>query len=239
MEITPEVLGPVQIERDINRGFLMLRVYGTIIAIRKIMEAVGYTEAAHQEGWRLLLKLVGHKPPGNSDINVISVEHESAIQELEAWLAAHYMRALIALEHLHAEQAEYIFENLEIKKGYLALVIVNEMVDRILRLKEGTDAKRAETREEDRAAVATLEERNIISDEIITRLKELITKIRDLDDSNLEKYGFMSDEEYQQTAREFHAWVTDWRETSRISIKKRSYLIKLGLAQRRSRKTKA
>ncbi len=39
---------------------------------------------------------------------------------------------------------------------------------------------------------------------------------------------------YHQAAYDFHVWLEDWREQARAVIQRRDYLIRLGLAARRS-----
>ncbi len=196
------------------------------------MVDIGYTAAEHKLGWSTALDLLGYKP-GLELPDVGPLSQSNAIAELDQWDGPNFTRSRAALERLHPRQARYIFEGLQATTGAAAVGSVKTYKDRVIALREGTDPDRDDSREADREAVKTLEQRNIFNSEIGAHLSELIAEATKLAPSTEVQEDTTRDEAYQRKAHEFHAWLTDWRETARAVVTRRDYLIKLGLSRRR------
>lgn len=90
-----------------------------------------------------------------------------------------FRRATVALKRLHPEQYQYVFgDGRSAKSGPEAVGSVQVFLDRYAALRDGSDASRAEKKEADRAAAATLEARNIVNREIEGELRELIEVVK-------------------------------------------------------------
>ena len=90
--------------------------------------------------------------------------------------------------------------------------MVKAFLDRVQTLREGTDPEREDTREEDRAAVSTLEGRNIVGEEIESRLRGLIKEATRLVPEPSDDKSAL--EEHYETARRFSRWLTATARTS-------------------------
>lgn len=231
----PVELTQRDIERDLERGLPFLRSLSVVQGISRILMQAGYTPEAHSEGWSMLLALMGYTPDASS-LDVSSAAQAKAIAELDQWDGPHFARARAALEHLHPDQAAYIFSSLVQAEGAAAVSSVKTFCDRAAALRDASDPARTGTREEDKAAIQTLADRQIFNPEIEAHLRELIQQATSLDTEPSTVEDTTATNDYQQTAQRFHAWLTDWRETARVVITRRDYLIRLGLSARRPRK---
>ena len=228
------ILTEQDIDDDIDQGTKFLRTLSTRSEVRRIMEHNGYRPKEHLLGWSLLLELCGYGA-GQAEPEQEPLPQERAIAELDSWDGPGFQRARPALHRLHPEQEAYVFEALHAATGAAAVGSVNTFLDRVAALRDGTDGRRAGTREADKAAAATLRERNIVTAEIEAHLRKLIEQATELAPSPPpeEEPKPEQDEHYQGTARKFHAWLIDWGQTARAVINRRQYLIWLGLTEPR------
>jgi hypothetical protein len=217
-----------------ERGTKFLGTLSMEPQIFRIMVEHGYSQNEHREGWDLALPVLGYNPRASSGGGAPSSQSE-AITALDQWDEPNFARALAALQRLHPAQCEYVFrDGLTAAEGAAAIASVQTFKDRVVALRDGTDPGRAETREADKAAVETLAKRKIFDAEIETKLSTWLNTAKGVSlptDASLENTPA-----FQAAARAFKAWLEDWRETARTTVTRRDYLIRLGLARRRSRK---
>lgn len=217
-----------------ERALSFLRALGTNPAIRAIMSAHGYKQKDHQEGWHLVFKVTGYRSDGQTDpVNNIVAE---AIRELDAWDEQGFRRAGAALERLHSEQHAYVFSDLQPAQGIHAVISVKKFLDRLDDLEKGEGRKKS--RKADQAAIATLAERGITSEER-SRLRKLVKIAQSEPDFGpLDPESDMKDKALVDDLVELRKWYRDWSETARAAISRRDYLLLLGLAQRKVGKKK-
>jgi len=232
MSVVVVVLTPKQIEKLIEKGGKMLRALSRKLGIRQAFATVGYTEADHQEGWQLYLWLVGYRP-GKTSPALTKDEAELAILVLDGWDNPNFKRARAALRHLHPEQEAYIFDGLEAQEGIASVAAVQTFVTRARALREAKDPAREKTREADRAAIATLYQRGILSQAKEEELLGLVAKAQKLSPTVASDAESLEEKETQEVARKFKAWYDDWRASAMTAITRRDYLISLGFAARR------
>jgi hypothetical protein len=190
--------------------------------IRQALEAAGYTPAEHALGWKLVLEVSGYDAPiasPGADARV-----RSAIAELDAWDEGGFRRIRVALERLHPEQAKVVFEGLDPSSGAMAVVGVSRLLDRL-------DSLEASTSEADHAAIATLSGRGIGKGER-ARLLELV-RVAQAGTSAEPLPVSPSEQQRAETLAALHAWYVDWSETARTVIRRRDFLVMLGVAKRR------
>ncbi|HEU4411791.1 MAG TPA: hypothetical protein VFS43_41505 [Polyangiaceae bacterium] len=212
-----------------------LRAVGTSKAIRALIMARGYTAADHQEGWSLLHKVSGlHEleRPEEIDEGV-----RDAINELDTWDEDGYRLVRAALTRKHPAQAEFVLSGLAPATGGAAVLSVKNLLDRLDAL-EKSPARKA-TRAEDRAALETLAKRGITPQER-ARLRALVNAAQTA--AELRPDERADDDAAAKAQREsdlvaLRAWYVDWAETARVGVKRRDYLIRLGLGQRRRTST--
>ena len=233
--MTTRELSKQQINQDLSSGARFMKGVGTIAVIRRIMVDAGYVKAEHEYGWTRYFYLMGY----TWNVPLIDPNEVTlAIAGLDQWDGVNFRLARAALKRLHPDQYDYIFDKLSAGTGIDSVGSVHTFITRAKVLREGTDPNREQYREEDQAAIDTLNQRNIINPEIEAELRELIGKATKFEDVPDVVENLTDTAEYKQKAREFHDWLKDWRTTARTVIKRRSYLIHLGLAKRRKSEKK-
>jgi hypothetical protein len=210
------------------KALTFLRALGTLVDVRALLASAGYTDADQLEGWTGLHAASGFNPTKPAGVNVDKTARDAIVQ-LDAWDEGGFRRSRAALGRLHPEQCEFVFENLEPAQGPEAILGVAEFLKRLDLLEAGRSDK---TREADAAAINTLAVRGIDKKER-TRLADLV-KAAQAGCGNVTAGDAAKANEEELLA--LHAWYSDWADTARAVVRKRSHLISLGLAHRRSRK---
>jgi hypothetical protein len=205
-----------------GQALAFLRGVAVKSEIRQALEAAGYTSAEHALGWKLVLEVSGYNTPITSPSDDARVR--SAIAELDGWDEGGFRRIRVALERLHPEQAKVVFEGLEPSSGAEAVVGVSRLLDRL-------NALEASANEADRAAIATLAGRGIGKDER-ARLLELV-HVAQVGTSGDPLPVSPGEQQRAETLAALHAWYVDWSETARTVIRRRDFLVMLGVAKRR------
>jgi hypothetical protein len=113
---------------------------------------------------------------------------------------------------------------------------MTKMLDRLDALEKGPERK--STRKADHAALATLAQRGITSDER-ARLRGLIETASHVMDPPDDGEESAANAARNEALRKLRAWYDEWSETARAVIKRRDQLIRLGLAKRIKRKAPA
>ena len=228
----PAPLDITVIERDIKRGTRYFHGVTTVPAIANVLAGRGYTDAEHQQGLGYLAKMLGFRSPSPVMVPTSSIY---ARGKLDEWDGPNIAIARAALTHRFPDQATYVVGDLTNQAGYEAVLNVITFLERVTALRDGTDPNRAGTRDADKAAVALLGQRNVFTPTIEAELRGLVAEATATapQSPQVEVIGI---DDYNQATLAFHEWLADWRETARAVITRRDYLIRLGLAQRRSSK---
>lgn len=227
------------LEESPGRVLKFLGGVGTSSVIRGTLARLGYGDKDHQEGWNLLHRVSGYK----TEIPEPDLDREAAdaIAQLDTWDEPNFRLARAALSRRFPEQAEFVFKNLEPATGVAAVMSVTMFLDRLDAL-EGVLAGRDHTDkaklEADAASLKMLLTRGFTADER-KRLRRLIktAEMGTKPDEQLDKLAAESEAQAEarlQALVDLRAWYDEWAETARVAIKRRDYLIRLGLANRRS-----
>jgi hypothetical protein len=112
--------------------------------------------------------------------------------------------------------------------------VVTTFLDRCARLRNGTLPARASKRLQDQAAIALLEERNVVNASLDKQLRAWIKTAQRLAPEPATPDDPRRLGAFDEAAREFRSWLEDWRMTATAGIRRRDYLIALGLAARRT-----
>lgn len=230
---------PRDAERAAFRGGKWLRTLSTRPDVMAVMVALGYSEKEHQHGWDLYLRMLGYKGATKpTPILPATVEQRDALSSVDGYDERAFVRARAALERLHPQQALYIFgDGLKAATGPEAVGTVQTFLNRYAALRDGTDPARGETRDADKAAAMTLEERNIVNPTIEKQLRAQIEIVRKLAPAPTAQVMSASEEALNIATGEFTTWLKDWRATAQAGVNRRDYRIMLGVAQRRTAKT--
>lgn len=205
-------------------AFTFLRGVGTSRAIRRYISRAGYTDADHREGWDLLHACSGFasRPPPTLE----SARVRDAVRALDAWNDDGLRIVSASLARHYPAQGVFVLEGIGQGVGPSSVTCVATLLARVAMLEKG----RPGTREADRAAFALLERRGFtLSDR--ARLKKLVADARSgrvvFDDEDEGR-----DEELAALMR-LHAWLAEWRQIARALVRRREYLVRLGLVAAR------
>ena len=231
-----------QVLRDAP-GRVLAFLYGAAAdpAAWALLATRGYDEAEHAEGWARLQRACGFGGTAAAP-RLAAVD---AVAKLDAWDEPNFRAYEAALARQFPEQRAFVFTDLAAATGPLSVIGIKTFLDRVAMLESGTnpDGSRrpTETRRDDRAAVDLLTKRGLTA----TARAQLVGWIETaqslpapapvIDDARA------SDDDDEPTAQdlaltELHAWWVDWSQSARAVIRKRSQLIRLGLASRRAGK---
>ncbi len=214
------------LQRTPERVLPFLRAIGTNAAIRNAMGAAGYTEADHEEGWKLLLGVAGFAP-GAQPVSMHDASARSAIAELDAWDESGFRRIRAALDRFHPEASRELFEGVTASTGAGAVVAITTVLDRLDAFESGSEAHKA--------AVATLDKRGI-GKNVRQQLRDLIAIAKKAElPATLPQPATESVEQSEKLGA-LYAWYRDWSETARAVVRRRDHLQQLGLAQRKRSK---
>ena len=228
---------PIMTMKDTDQlvatGGKFLRAISVKPGLMHLMIGLGYSEAEHRRGWDFYLKMLGYIGAAKMIATTIQdTDQAHALTEIQQFDEPGFRRASAALNHLHPEQYTYVFgDGLSPKSGPASVGSVQTFLDRYAALRDGTDPARADTREADQAAAATLEARNIVTPSIEQHLRELIDRVKS---GNSAGSGANSEESLQEATKTFAQWFQDWRTTASAGITRRDFRIMLGISRRRA-----
>ena len=213
-----------------NRALAFLRAMGTSRAIRAAMFARGYTADDHREGWTYLHTCAGfiEEPEELTEDPTV----RAAIEELDAWDEPAFRVVRATLERRFPEQAEFVMKGLKAATGAAAVLSVERLLDRLDALESSPERKAS--RKEDEAALGVLRLRGI-DDAKRKRMRELVATAKSVVavEQSDPKAVELEDAARREALNNLYAWYREWTEVARATIKRRDYLIRLGLASRR------
>jgi|LNFM01.1.fsa_nt_gb hypothetical protein len=214
------------LEQTPNRVLTFLLAVGLVPEVRTILRSKGYDAAEHRRGWTLLEQL------GNREVEsaVTAKEVADAVAAIDNWDEPN-IRLIRAALTRHPEARESVLAGISAVNGPAAVINVSKILKRLDALAESKDG---------RAALATLTERGLDEAErkrIAALVK--IAKAGDVgeDDAALQAAAEAASKaasEYERALVELRQWWDEWSEIARLNIQRRDYLIRLGLAERRS-----
>ncbi len=183
--------------------------------VRALLESRGYDAEEHKRGWSLL-QFAGTRVIDERGSDVAA---EAAVAELDNWDEPN-IRLIRAALTRHPEAQAQVLEGIQ-------PVIGPEAVLNVARILERLDA--LETTGAGQAALATLSKRGLDAAE----RKRLAALVKTAKGTGKVAAPTSSDEEYEQALLQLRDWYTEWSEITRLVVKRRDHLIRLGLAERR------
>jgi hypothetical protein len=219
-----------------SRALKFLGAVSTNAHIHAALVTRGYSKEVHDRGWDLMLNASGYRKPRAVVLNDPAAA--AAIAELDAWDEPNFRVALAALADEFPEQAAFVFDDLEPSTGAGAIVSVKTFLDRLDKLESDKDRKA--TRKVDHAALEKLSKRGIPAAER-ARLRKLIEVGLGAPEPAATDVGDVpakdtNPAEQRSAKRALWGWLNEWTEIARAVIKRRDWLIQLGLAKRKARK---
>lgn len=212
-----------------GRALTFLRGIANNPIIHALLAQAGFDGDDYQQGWALLHEAAGYTPTSAAEPEKSPAVQ--AMQELDAWDEDGFRRVRAALDRLHPEQSAFVFAGgLAASIGPGAVLGVKTLLDRLDEL-EGGEGRKG-THKADQAALVTLNKRGVTKAER-RRLRALVVAAQTLEEPAPLPSAAPAKEQ-QEALHMLYLWFKDWSETARSVVKKRSHLITLGLAKRRS-----
>lgn len=224
------------LEETPPRAAKLLNGIGAVPVIRTLMLQVGMTEDDIAEGSKLLLACWSQLPGTKTEKDTEEARKQrEAVAELDQWDEPHFTRFSATLQRHYPSAGDYVFHNLAASTGIDAVAGVSTFLTRLDALEKGTDPQRADSKKDDKKAVALLAARGLDKDER-DRLASLV-------EVALRPTTALADPPQDEGARAaariqaltaLKDWYEEWATAARTVVKKRSYLIRMGLASRKS-----
>jgi hypothetical protein len=228
----------ILLESTPDRVTKLLGGIGAVATIRTLMFAAGMTDADIIEGRALLIEaLAAPEGAGVPSDTEAAKEQRAATAELDEWDEPNFARYRAALKRHHPDAGAYVFRDLAASTGAAAVQGVATFLSRLDVLEQGTDPSREATREADRSAVAFLAKRGLDRAER-TRLRARVDVALGPTTPLPEALAQDHQARRREVLIQLRDWFEEWSTTARAVVKKRSYLIRMGLASRRPRKPK-
>jgi len=222
------------LEETPARALAIVRAIGTSRPIHALMAAYGYTAEDHKEGWSLIHAVSGFSE--DAPLQAVDVKVRDAIVALDKWDEDGFRLVRASLTRRHPEQAKFVLDGIGPSTGPAAVVGVKGLLERLDALEKGPARKN--TRKADLAALATLAKRGIDAGER-ARLAMLVVvaeSVGEAPDPQDAEARVKRDGDYVEALTALRAWYEEWSETARVAVKRRDYLIRMGLAKRKASK---
>lgn len=187
------------------------------------------------EGRELLLACFASPAPAGSDgLSPDAKKSRASVAHLDQWDEQGFARYGAALKRKHLPQWSYVFDGgaLKASTGTASIAGVQTFLARITALETNSDPARAASKDDDAAAVALLTKRGL-TPEVRASLSE---HVKIALGPTAPVPTVLTPEERKERLVALRAWFDEWSAVARAVIKKRSHLIRLGLASRRPSK---
>jgi hypothetical protein len=192
---------------------------------RLLLESAGYGEAEHNEALALLTATCAY---GKGGLDPLADERSrNAASEVAHWVRTHFPRFLVALERLHPEFAS-LFPVVPGRDDARAVLDLRTALERVAAL-----AARVPTP----GVVRMLRARGLTPREH-ARLMELVVLAQsaslptETPDDDMQNALVDMHTERDRALEKLLAWRRDWSATARAVIRRKDWLISMGLAER-------
>ena len=226
------------LEQTPPRASKLLNAIGAVSELRTLMGSAGMTDEDIDEGGQLLLACWGQLPGAKRDEDTEEARAQrSATAELDQWDEPNFARHGATLRRHFPSAAEYVFHELSASTGSEAVAGVATFLHRVDALENGTDPARKDTQKEDKKAVLLLAKRGLTKEER-GRLASLV-QVALKPTATLEAAPEAEKKRREARVKALVAlkdWYEEWSAAGRAVVKKRVYLIRMGLANRKKPK---
>jgi hypothetical protein len=238
--MTADILTDRTLETALGRSTqFILGVNGNAV-IRTLLGARGLTDTEIVKGRTLVDEVLSVRiPGGHQGVTPESVAAQAAAGTLDVLDEPLLRETDAILSNGHEGARDYLLRDLQPAEGVDSVLVAQTYVRRYRALQEGTDPDRASTRDADRAAIDRLSARGY-DDATITEIERLVETAfapTPVLASTMEVEAATAARREKLVA--LKKWYDEWATTARIYLTKKSHLIALGLANRKSPKAKA
>jgi len=211
-----------------------LQGIGAVAFIRTRLAAGGMSDDDIEEGRKLLLACLAERKAAAPELDTEEAKATREAQaELDAWDEPNFARYNGALYRVARQAHAYMFEDLKASSGPEAVKGVATFLARVDKLEKAVKAGTpVTTKKEDAQAMEVLVTRGLTRDER-KRLKDLVDIALGPTTTLPEAPEVDPNEDRLLKLNSLKGWFDDWSATARAVLKKRGYLIRLGLANRK------
>lgn len=226
------------LEQTPPRASKLLNAIGAVPEIRTLLGSAGMTDEEIDEGGRLLVACWAQLPTVRRDQDTEEARAQrAATAELDQWDEPNFARHGATLRRHFPSAGAYVFHELAASTGAQAVAGVSTFLHRVDALESGSDPERKDTKKEDKNAVLLLAKRGLTKEER-GRLAGLV-QVALRPTATLEPAP--EADEKRRDAREkalvaLKDWYEEWSTAGRAVVKKRTHLIRMGLANRKKPK---
>ncbi|MBN8613474.1 MAG: hypothetical protein J0L92_33890 [Deltaproteobacteria bacterium] len=201
-----------------HRAFTLMYGIGRAPNVRTAMAQRGFTDAEAERGQALLAIVTRGLPTRTTDIEVAMAtkELDDSDEELIGMIGAAFTRFPDAHESVLTGIAPIV--------GPKAVQNVATLLERLNELDKTEDGREALAR---LAQVGVDGKRR-------RELAALVNTARAKDKMKVDEAALKAEEKYEEALLDLRDWYVEWASIARIVVKRRDYLILLGLAERRS-----
>lgn len=226
------------LEQTPARATKLLNGIGASPQIRTLMHGAGMTDADIVEGSHLLVGCWGQLPGANPESDTEEAQAQrAATAKLDQWDEPNFARYGATLRRHFPSAGAYIFHELQASTGAAAVGGVKTFLTRVKALEDGSDPARADSRKEDKKAVLHLAKRGLGDKEraeLEGLIKVALKPTTVLTEAPLHEAARA--EQRTKALTDLKDWYEEWSTAARSVVKKRAYLIRMGLAARKARK---
>ena len=207
---------------------------GAVPAIRQIMAVKGMmTDDDVAEGRDLLITCVTVPRAIAASDSTESQSQRAALAEIDEWDEPHFTQFRATLHRAYPSAEEYVFSGgLKASQGASSVAGVATFLGRVDALESGSDDARSGTAKDDKAAVKLLAQRGLTKEE----RKRLAKLVETALSGGGAPEGAPESPERRRALVAARQWYDEWAAVAHARIKKRAYLIRLGLASRKRKK---
>lgn len=201
-----------------ERAVVFLQGVATHAGIAVVLAKGGYDATQHADGLRLLAEACalgdGHEEAARAEQKAL------AIAEIDRWSRANLTRFALAIAHVHPADVSLFDGVFELARERDHVAAAGLFIERILQLPADCDTRR------------TLAKRQLDIVEL-ERVRALVETAQ----THIESKSAERAEEHERRLLALRAWNEDWALTAKSLIRRRDWLVILGLAARERRRS--
>jgi hypothetical protein len=217
--------------------FKFLGAIGRNISIAAILRKEGLNPEVLQQGWGLLFAANGFVTADNTSTPTENPTGK-ALAEVDQADDSLFRRVKVVLQGDFPAQLDFLLEGgLSSKEGAASVGALSTLLKRLDELELDKNKKRPNTREQDTKAIEKLAARGVTAKER-ERLQGLLTLATSAAPEP-EAQPVIDSVARQEALVNSYYWYKEWAEIARDVIKRRDYLIALGLAEKIKRNNKS
>ena len=219
-----------------GRMFTFLQAIARRPVIFMRLQEFGYSKAIHNEGQSILNRVTTLQIP--EEIPSTNPDYAQSLVFVDNWDEPNFALTHAALAFRFPSQHKYMFGgDLKAARGDDAIKSVSLYVERYKALRDGTDKSRSKTREQDKAAMKLLNERSIITDDILAGLENHLRILKDVPELQNFLPTKQEKDDYIKALFDLELWFEDWSSVAKTVFRDRKdYRISLGLSERKPNK---